>query len=1592
MKKCHHPNVVKLIEVLDDSSRKIYLVLEYLEKGEISWQDNDGNPVLTIDETRDIARDIISGLEYLHFQGIVHRDIKPANLLRDKNGTVKISDFGVSYASNLGNGGTGDKTNDELELAKTAGTPAFFAPELCATTAPDGGPRPPITNKIDIWAVGVTLFCLVFGKLPFSAENEFELFDVIATEPLVFPDEVAEFPVARKKKGFHSIFYNFNDDYVEEPLDGTITEKTLKDTNTATDNSNSKEERASEKPVPVPNPELDSVKDLLRKLLDKDPVTRIDIDGIKHHPWMMEGMDNTSLQNFLTATADDQRIVVTKEEIQKAVMGLGTRIKRGLSRLGTSALNFATGFRRKNSSSSRSANPSSSRSQSRDEYNDRNNYYRGKGLLGIPDDAGGDMGSPRARQKMSRAETARRNKKYFDQAVFSSNSGVDSDVSSVSVSRIPSFKSHSRNQSHSVNDALQNMSDSPHGVSNQSPNAHEGSLLGNNHAIMANRSANSSFSSLSSISSFRSSSPQVAWHSATRDNIASGLARSIAQNREASFSYGSGSGPSPGSSMISGSQGKGGYMSSFPGRHSSYSGPSGPSGTANMQQFNVEMRRPSSSSQYPGNCPDTPMAPEIMVGGNIYPNERLRNSITSDTSSIGGGNLLSRPRFNSDTSSLSDLRQQTNGASLLRSIHGQNSGYDINGSRPNSSGSSNGNNNNRAGDLADSAYQFGQPGNSSTLSINDGTIDERDLADAPKQGSNLFNANYRPTVVQRLSSDSTIPGSKINDGHGPHELEDPNATSELNNASIASPNTPHGGSNQQGSNTDRNDTPCPSHTTQSLDPFTKDVDPLGSLCSVLTTAPENTHNATFADSATCEPNSSNLHQTVSHESSTGDMAAHTGLDNGRRSSHLQSIGLERDLTHSHVGSQENGATNTTTNSIPLVEHDCDNLSLSSSDEDGGELTLVVGRKRQDSETPAFLTSASQTSGVSNTNATCNSSEGSTLNTRSRPASNATAASSTTAVTTTTTNSNASSAISSAINSSISSPNSTVVNTDKVFNQRHVSVPLAKQGSTAATSNDEHKSAPTALQKVSQTTSPRADDHSVTNDTTNQSKKSNVDNDNDEYGCEIESVPLPATISIEMQSMAISPELATTNSNYSSYFPSHSKTDTRYASGSKPAMHHGASDDMEHIVNHHTVRRPPIDVVYSQGVPNPYAYLTQRHQSARDTTASVPSSPQKNSQTSSPQPTSSGLYASSRIDHHPHSSAFSPLHKPNSVSSSDGTGSLTYSPVRSSPLSMRNSGPDYDATSIKSNISNTSNMSTVSHVTNRSDRSDRSISSSISNRGHIRSRSVAVGEVQYHRKVTGFIQDDDEDDYKRVNVLFNNKPKRSVPSQSNTAISSPTSNSHANANTTSAAKQALGYGSKFNNSMYSSRYDHSDDNDDQFNNSDSSSDEDEGLMIGARSRAASGSNSAAQSVGSRSRAPSGSNSVTHSRGSSQAGFTGISMSREGSNIGGSAGLNSGSIKSGLVTPQNGLRSHATSLSRTSMFSPGSGPGSAAVSRTVSSQLSSPQNCRSPQLSGLGCEEEEEGEDSSDDDSDGSDGLFSGSQRRKKEAEANAKSNQ
>eukprot|EP00287_Rhodomonas_sp_CCMP768_P019270 CAMPEP_0202818798 /NCGR_PEP_ID=MMETSP1389-20130828/8611_1 /ASSEMBLY_ACC=CAM_ASM_000865 /TAXON_ID=302021 /ORGANISM="Rhodomonas sp., Strain CCMP768" /LENGTH=386 /DNA_ID=CAMNT_0049491223 /DNA_START=104 /DNA_END=1264 /DNA_ORIENTATION=+ len=176
MKKLSHANVVRLFEVIDDPSQsKLYLRLEYVEGGQCMPSANGTKP-LSVATAQRYFVDLVNGLEYLHHNHILHRDLKPENLLVDKEGRLKLADFGVSQHF----GGDDDEAD---VISKSAGTPAFMAPECCTPGAFHG-------RVADLWSAGVSLYFFVHGKCPFVCPNVIQLYDMIKQDAITFDESL----------------------------------------------------------------------------------------------------------------------------------------------------------------------------------------------------------------------------------------------------------------------------------------------------------------------------------------------------------------------------------------------------------------------------------------------------------------------------------------------------------------------------------------------------------------------------------------------------------------------------------------------------------------------------------------------------------------------------------------------------------------------------------------------------------------------------------------------------------------------------------------------------------------------------------------------------------------------------------------------------------------------------------------------------------------------------------------------------------------------------------------------------------------------------------------------------------------------------------------------------------------------------------------------------------------------------------------------------------------------------------------------------------------------------------------------------------
>ncbi|KAL9107619.1 MAG: hypothetical protein Q9227_007522 [Pyrenula ochraceoflavens] len=242
MKKLHHHNLVALIEVLDDPAEdSLYMVMEMCKKGVVMkvGLDERADPY-SAEECRCWFRDLILGIEYLHAQGVVHRDIKPDNCLLTEDDVLKIVDFGVSEMF---------AKDSEMVTAKSAGSPAFLPPELCVVKHGD------VSGKAsDIWSMGVTLYCLRYGRIPFEKSGIFELYESIKTDDLDMANE-----------------------------------------------------------------EDEDFRELIYRILEKDPKKRITMAEIREHAWVTRrGAD--SLLSFEENTADLVE-PPTEEEMNRAITG-----------------------------------------------------------------------------------------------------------------------------------------------------------------------------------------------------------------------------------------------------------------------------------------------------------------------------------------------------------------------------------------------------------------------------------------------------------------------------------------------------------------------------------------------------------------------------------------------------------------------------------------------------------------------------------------------------------------------------------------------------------------------------------------------------------------------------------------------------------------------------------------------------------------------------------------------------------------------------------------------------------------------------------------------------------------------------------------------------------------------------------------------------------------------------------------------------------------------------------------------------------------------------------------------------------------------
>ena len=172
MYKVHHPNVVKLYSHFEDE-RNCYFIMEYVENGNLfvqpSWTKSE---CFLPHEVAKYMKEIISAVYYLHNMSppIIHRDIKPENVLIDSKGIAKLTDFGWS-----------NYVNSEFR-STYCGTPVYLAPEMITEIGHD--------EHLDIWCIGILMFELLTGTVPFKGKDFESLNNNILSLKIQWPNDI----------------------------------------------------------------------------------------------------------------------------------------------------------------------------------------------------------------------------------------------------------------------------------------------------------------------------------------------------------------------------------------------------------------------------------------------------------------------------------------------------------------------------------------------------------------------------------------------------------------------------------------------------------------------------------------------------------------------------------------------------------------------------------------------------------------------------------------------------------------------------------------------------------------------------------------------------------------------------------------------------------------------------------------------------------------------------------------------------------------------------------------------------------------------------------------------------------------------------------------------------------------------------------------------------------------------------------------------------------------------------------------------------------------------------------------------------------
>ncbi len=163
--KLNHPHIVTVVDIVDEGD-ELYIIMEYVDGVTLSYQISKYKR-LPIKPTVQVSYALASAVAHIHERGIIHRDIKPSNIMFTGKGSPRLMDFGVAHL---------DSATPMTVPGTVLGTLAYVAPEIVMGNKAD--------YRADVWSLGMTMYKMLIGELPFGGKTPAVAIAEILTKPL----------------------------------------------------------------------------------------------------------------------------------------------------------------------------------------------------------------------------------------------------------------------------------------------------------------------------------------------------------------------------------------------------------------------------------------------------------------------------------------------------------------------------------------------------------------------------------------------------------------------------------------------------------------------------------------------------------------------------------------------------------------------------------------------------------------------------------------------------------------------------------------------------------------------------------------------------------------------------------------------------------------------------------------------------------------------------------------------------------------------------------------------------------------------------------------------------------------------------------------------------------------------------------------------------------------------------------------------------------------------------------------------------------------------------------------------------------------